>query len=56
MATPPAAIASWNCTSRLEGVPPRALPSLVADLMKRLRSSSGPMRSGVKARLVRAAG
>src|SRR5579871_2829591 len=50
MPTPPAAMASWNCTSRLEAVPPLALPSLVADLMKRLRRVSGPMRSGVKAR------
>src|ERR1700722_1315857 len=49
MATPPAAMSSWNLARRREGTPPLALPSLVADLMNRLRSVSGPMRSGLNA-------
>src|SRR3546814_19279765 len=49
MPTPPAAMRRWCSTSIFDGTPPLAMPSLVVDLMKRLRSVSGPILSGVKA-------
>src|SRR4026208_1852197 len=52
MALPPAAIDSWNCTSALVGVPPRARPSFVADLINRLRKVNGPSLSGLKGETV----
>src|SRR6188474_875768 len=52
MALPPAAIDSWNCTSALVGVPPRARPSFVADLINRLRRVNGPSLSGLKGETV----
>ncbi|MNL77431.1 hypothetical protein D3C87_2036090 [compost metagenome] len=48
MPTPPAAMSPWNLAICLLGTPLGDMPSLVADLMKRLRSVSGPMVSGLK--------
>ncbi|MNT86016.1 hypothetical protein D3C72_2262560 [compost metagenome] len=49
MPTPPAASSRWCLTSASVGRPCGVMPSLAPALIKRLRSVSGPMRTGVNA-------